>query len=225
MVRCAILAAVAAGLFGQTPAAAADLPGGPQRGPVVAPAFNWSGFYAGVMGGYVFGAGDNSGVSGGIGGGTIGWNYQPAGSGIVFGLEADGGWTNAGRSQTASAGGVTVTAETKASAIVTVRGRLGAAFDRTLIYATAGGAWARNTISVTASSGSFSAGLSDTQFHTGYTAGAGVEQAFAGNWSAKLEYLYFGFGSKDYFGQFGGLPSGDVDVHSVRVGLNYRFGG
>ena len=40
---------------------------------------------------------------------------------------------------------------------------------------------------------------------------------------AKVEYLFLGLGSEDYFG--GAIRSGDLDVHTVKFGLNYRFGG
>ena len=51
--------------------------------------------------------------------------------------------------------------------------------------------------------------------------GAGIEQAFLPNWSAKVEYLYFGLGDKTYFGA---VNSGDLNFHTIKFGLNYRFG-
>jgi opacity protein-like surface antigen len=54
--------------------------------------------------------------------------------------------------------------------------------------------------------------------------GTGLEPAF-GQWSGKIEYNYLGFGSENYFSSIiaGGLASGDVNVHLVKGGLNYRF--
>ena len=64
---------------------------------------------------------------------------------------------------------------------------------------------------------------------TGWTAGGGVEYAFAGNWSAKLEYLHVDFGSQ-HFSRIpvgaGSFDARDVTLTNdiVRAGVNYKFG-
>jgi outer membrane immunogenic protein len=40
------------------------------------------------------------------------------------------------------------------------------------------------------------------------------------NWSAKVEYLHYGFGSETFFGA---LSSGNLDVNTIKAGINYRF--
>jgi len=70
-----------------TAASAADMQARPYTKappPLVSPAYNWSGFYIGAMGGYGWDSGD---FSGGFGGGTIGYNWQFPGSQFVFGIE------------------------------------------------------------------------------------------------------------------------------------------
>jgi outer membrane immunogenic protein len=218
--------AIAAALIGAAllPASAADLPRGPMvtKAPVIAPAFNWTGFYLGAYGGYAWGSGDTSGFDGGIAGGTIGYNWQAPGSMWVFGIEGDGGWTNFGDSLTVTGAGVTATAFSEAEAMATLRARLGVAWDRTLFYVTGGGAWVSNEIGLNVTvAGIGTAGISDSQNHFGYVVGGGIEHAFLPNWSAKVEYLYLGLGSETYFGT---ASSGDVDVHTIKLGLNYRFG-
>jgi outer membrane immunogenic protein len=80
-------------------AAAADLPRPAPapyyKAPVMAPAYNWSGFYIGINGGGGFGRStwDSTGsfnISGGMVGGTVGYNYQ-IGQAVV-GLEGDIDW-------------------------------------------------------------------------------------------------------------------------------------
>jgi len=66
----------------------------------------------------------------------------------------------------------------------------------------------------------------DTLF--GWTVGGGVEWAYAAHWSAKAEYAYFDFGTLDTIGSSNfaerETQSIDVTAHTVRVGVNYRWG-
>jgi outer membrane immunogenic protein len=95
-----------------TSATAADLPvKAPPPAPVMAPVYDWSGFYIGVNGGYSWGhssrdlnffnplngvliatgTGAGRDLNGGLFGGQIGYNWQT--SNWVFGIEADAQWT------------------------------------------------------------------------------------------------------------------------------------
>lgn len=207
MIKKLILAGVSAAALLAGPAFAADMPSRVfAKAPMMEPMFNWTGFYAGVQGGWA-GA---SGIDGWFGGGTIGFNYQAPGSAFVWGGELDGAFSNIGE----SVSGLGITVKSEVDHFGTARLRAGTAIDRSLLYVTGGAAWAHNEISVT--------GLGkDSKTHLGWTVGAGIEQALSGGWSGKLEYLYADFGSETYFG---GLRSGEFDAHVVRAGLNYRFG-
>ena len=76
----------------------------------------------------------------------------------------------------------------------TVRGRIGYAFDQVLLYGTGGYAWSDNRLSTTL----LGLSISDSQFHSGWTVGAGVEVMFAPKWSVKAEYLYRSFEGQTY---------------------------
>ncbi len=92
-----LLLASAAFLSLMTAASAADLAARPYtKAPPLSPAYNWSGFYIGAMGGYAF----DSGNGGGFGGGTIGYNWQAPGSQFVFGIEVDAAGASIKDSQT-----------------------------------------------------------------------------------------------------------------------------
>ena len=106
----------------------------------------------------------------------------------------------------------------------TVRGRIGYAFGTVLPYATAGFAWGHTRVNVNDAGGSVVS--SPGQNHVGWTAGAGVEFAVSGNWSAKVEYGYIDLARRRYDLSAFGLPGVDVDpgIHQVKSGLNYRFG-
>ena len=105
----------------------------------------------------------------------------------------------------------------------TLRGRLGYAFDRWLLYATGGLAWSRlRTLEAPGLTGAEDEAQS---VRFGWAAGFGAELAFAPRWTARLEYLYDSFDAAAVT-----LPSGTrsrttLDLHALRVGLNYQLGG
>ena len=204
-----------------TAASAADMQARPYtKAPpaAVVAAYNWSGFYVGVMGGGGWGSGDSEG-SGGFGGGTVGYNWQLPGSQFVFGVEVDAAGASIKDSFTEDQGGVLVTQESKINSFGSVTGRAGFAMDAVLLYAKGGYAWANNKQSFSGNGITFS----DSQTHTGYTIGGGLEYLFTPNWSAKGEYMYTSLGGKTY--NLGGdlFDSGTIDFHTIKVGVNYHF--
>jgi len=203
-----------------TAASAADMQARPYtKAPpaAVVAMYNWSGFYIGAMGGYGWDSGNSSG---GFGGGTIGYNWQFPGSQFVFGIEVDAAGASIKDSLTADiGGGVLATEELKINSFGSVTGRAGYALDAALIYAKGGFAWANRKDSISA----FGTTISDSQSHTGYTIGGGLEYLFTPNWSAKGEYMFTSLGSKTY--NLGGdlFDSGTIDFHTIKVGVNYHF--
>jgi len=177
--------------------------------------FDWSGFYAGVNGGYGWAEIESGGLSfdeleGVFGGAQVGYNFDMGG--FVLGVEGDIQLSDIGYEEDLGGG---VTGEVGIDSFGTLRARAGFAVDRFMPYVTGGLAWARG--SVTLSDGVVSADIEDDYF--GYTIGAGVEAAVADNVTIKAEYLYANFGDADFdTGVDIGLTS-----HIVRVGLNYKF--
>jgi outer membrane immunogenic protein len=203
-------------------AVAADIPRAmpPAKAPAYyAPAYSWTGFYAGINGGYGWGdsrwdtLGTSVDTSGWLVGGTVGYNWQSGA--LVFGLEGDIAWTDfRGRFANAAC---PVGCETRTDWLATGRARLGYAADRFMPYITGGVAAGDLRANVTGFSG-----VSDTS--VGWTVGAGVEAAIAGNWTAKLEYLYVDLGSVDCTViACGGIANVDHRINVVRAGLNLRF--
>ena len=214
---------------------AADLP--VARAPAVVPpvvyappVYNWSGFYIG--GNLGAGLADSSwsdpftgghntfDKSGFIGGGQIGANWQI--NVLVLGIEGDFDWTGLKGSGHDSVGN-TINTDTQWTSTVT--GRIGAAFDRLLVYGKGGVAFAHDSDSLNDIAGN-TASASLTR--TGWTAGAGLEYAFAPNWTAKVEYDYLGFGSETL-----NLPTAafspystnaSLNVQEVKAGINFKFG-
>jgi outer membrane immunogenic protein len=227
----AVLAAAGLALGVVQTASAADIARPVYKAPPpVMVGYNWTGFYAGIHGGYGWGdIGGTTGQDGWFGGGQIGWNWQGAGSPWVFGVEVDSAWANLKDDVTAAGTvfGVPVVANafSELNYFGTARMRLGYAFDRAMIYATGGLAWGRNEIGWSAVTPAVVVGQTISNTHVGYAVGGGMEWALMDNWTAKVEYLYLDLGSKTYdFGPAIGIFDADVSAHTVKVGLNYRFG-
>ncbi len=142
--------------------------------------YDWSGFYAGLHAGYAWAGrdwdpdgGDDDGafeydMRGALAGAQIGYNWQI--NNFVFGVEADAAWSDA--RDTVSEFGGFVTAEAEMRWLATVRGRVGYAWDRFLVYGTGGAAFAGVDTEVNFL---FGGGDSASATHTGWAAGLGVE--------------------------------------------------
>lgn len=179
--------------------------------PPAAVAYDWTGVYIGVQGGYVwtdldFPGGGNENFNGGTLGAHVGANWQH--DSVVFGVEADINYI--WNENDYLLGGVPVEIGTDWAG--SIRARLGFALDRTLIYGTGGLAIARGYINSPIGD--------ESETFTGWTVGAGVEHAFTDNWTARVEYRYSDYGSDDF-----GLGAGDFDLteHALRIGVSFKF--
>ena len=224
-----LLLGTAALMLFAAPVLAADLPA---RTYTKAPAYtapeavyNWTGFY---IGGHVGGAfaGNNS-LEGSdarfLGGVQGGFDYQFA-TNWVIGAEAQYSWLSGGNGGVRFPAGTLVTGNTDQLGSVT--GRFGYTWGPTLLYAKGGYAW-RDSPNINVSLGGAGVPFTTTgNNQSGYTVGAGLEYMFAPNWSAKIEYQYYNFGSTTFASgtpEIVGARFQD-DEHTVKAGLNYRFG-
>lgn len=204
-----------AGVLSTTAVSAADLATAYQPAAVAyspASAFNWSGFYAGVNGGYGWGEFSGGGtverLNGVLGGVQLGYNHDFGG--FVLGVEGDIQLANMKQ----TVGIVTMGIEQ----FGTVRARAGLAVDRFLPYVTGGLAVANGNMSSSAPA------HSENKVHVGWTIGAGVEFAATDNITLKTEYLYADFGKATYAGPGGGLNAEvNARAHIVRAGVNFKF--
>ncbi len=189
-----------------------------------------------------------------IGGGTLGCNWQPVGSPFVFGIEGEVGSIRL-RGEAfdpSTIKGTQTTLDVLGSAKVgdwygMVTGRLGYAWDRTMIYIKGGAAFVptrsafvdvcQNT---TIGCGNWLVSTGGSHTVTTWTLGGGIEWAFAPSWSVKAEYMFIALGDDGGFQTCGPVtnPSGGIvaggpfcfnhsfdGIHTAKIGLNYRFGG
>jgi outer membrane immunogenic protein len=169
-------------------------------------------------------------------GGQVGVNYEFYG-GVVIGAEAMFDWLpNTQNTITVTGGGPaagsTATATLNNRWLTTATGKLGYAWDRVLLYGKGGGAWVGTSNPGFTVNGAPASFTSSSSGNFGWTAGIGVEWAFAGNWSARAEYDYIGLQNQS-FTVTPGTPTfgGDVininnrNIQLLTAGLNYKFGG
>ncbi len=207
-----ILAASVAAFSASTAAYAADAVEQIPTAPVAietAPSFTWEGFYLGAHTGYGWGDGDLEGpgsenFDGWRLGAFAGYNWQLS-NGFVVGIEGDANydWSDANYG-----GGISVDNGFSGS----VRGRVGYAFDRTLVYAAGG--WTATNVDLNAPAGIAD---DDDTLH-GWTIGAGVDHAFTDNVFGRLEYRYNDYGSGNLSG-----ADFDFDQHVIQVGIGVKF--
>jgi outer membrane immunogenic protein len=196
---------------------AADLRVPPAQPQVVIPPFTWTSCYAGAQAGGGWGKKDltdsvgifssetgysstSVDVTGYMVGGQIGCDYQFAPTWVV-GIE--GAATGGNISKTtnffvpfvpASAGPDTASFRSTTDFLASITGRIGYAWDRWLVYGKGGVALVGDRYHADDLDGIYF--FDATENRIGWTAGAGVEWAFTPEWSVKLEYDYYGFGTK-----------------------------
>jgi outer membrane immunogenic protein len=204
---------------------------------VVAPSFIWTGPYAGLHCGYASGRsksiGDDDafdedfatvGVAdaGWTCGGQAGYNWQ-AGA-WVYGIESDLAYLRLKGEEVVGSGNFFATS--KFGWYGTLTGRIGTAWDRSFLYLKGGAVLGqtRNTAGdeTPGSPDPTDVTVSD-ELKLGWALGVGYEQMLQPNWTWKIEYLYLGFDNKRSSNQDGDTYEHRNRVHTVKLGLNYRF--
>jgi outer membrane immunogenic protein len=215
--------------------------------PVIAPIYDWTGFYIGANGGWgqsnsclnfvdAVGFDFRDGCasrSGGLIGGQIGYRWQA--SQWVFGVEAQGDWADLSNTRFSPFfdqffPGV-ISTRTKTDGIGLFTGQIGYAWNQALFYVKGGAAVTSNRFSILETiTGIELASASATRW--GGTVGVGFEYGFAPNWSFGVEYdhLFMGDANNSFTGVDPRLAlfvnnriTQDVDMVTLRI--NYRFGG
>jgi len=176
-------------------------------GALAAPAFDWSGFYAGVGLGLAKSdaeirfsdIGTSSGftapdsvrlpVLGTNGSVRLGYNWQA--SNFVYGVEADGHLL--ALDATASATGYTVT--NSLDALLSLRARFGVGFDRWVLFGSAGVAAGASSFSADVGTGTRRTPAAGHGIVTGYVIGLGGEYALTDKISLSASASYYALNS------------------------------
>ena len=203
------------------------------------PTHNWTGFYAGLVGGsgVAQASATQPGVAGAgvIGenalgytvGGLVGYNWQFTPQ-FVAGVEGDFSWLGIDRSQAQYndfGGNRNAMLGMKTNWLATARGRLGYSTGPALLYVTGGGAWVNVRDDWQGANGNVAGPpVSSTKTLSGFAAGGGIETLLFGNWTSRIEYLYVDVGSGDTLASTASMVV-DQKFHLFRSAMTYRFGG
>src|SRR5271170_4415187 len=226
---------VAAGIAAAPPASAADLPAAPAYYPPQSyhPAlYDWTGFYLGAHVGLglltdsvtqqsalVTPPGNSTALNpfGLVGGAQFGVNYQFAS--WVVGLEGMFSSSNISGSGNTPAPGLFLTATNRTTSAshwyASAAARFGYAADTLWLYVKGGAAWERATYTLDflGPVGAVLATQPLPDTRVGFVVGLGAEYGLTENLSAKFEYDFYDFGTKNYtFNMVGAAPIGTIAV-------------
>jgi outer membrane immunogenic protein len=242
-------ATVAAGLFCVSAFSgalhAADLPARTytKAPPMVAPAYDWSGFYIGLNGG---GASSRecltitsvAGVpvvpnsegchdaTGGLAGGQIGYRWQV--TNWMFGVEAQGDWADLRGSNGSLTAIIPYTNQTRIDAIGLFTGQVGYAWNNLLWYVKGGAAVSDNQYTSFFTGTNIVFNQAD-ETRWGGAVGTGIEFGFTPNWSVGVEYDHLFMGNNSVTFPMSAIAVSrtdniDQNVDMITARLSYHFG-
>jgi opacity protein-like surface antigen len=216
------------------------------KAPAISQPRGWTGVYIGGDAGYAWVRSSGTlttaggvpldaadfGVAGTFAGAFMGANYQF--DRFVVGAEGDWQGSNlVGNSQASSSFGLAAgtfpggpfAISTTIKDYGSIRARLGVAFDRFLLFGTAGAAWGNpsNAYALYGAPPFFTHG----GIAAGWTAGVGLDYAFTNNVFGRIEYRYTNLGTSSFVSPSTDSADGGhrVPISDVRTGIAYKFDG
>jgi outer membrane immunogenic protein len=193
--------------------------------PMTAPGFDWTGYYAGLQGGYGWGRSDIKGTAGApffaspdLHGGFVGghvaglWQFDQA----VIGGEAELNYSSIDGAEDAGAGS---SIGTDIRWFGSLNAKAGYAMDHLLVYGIGGIAFAGIETSQDAATA-----FANTRTRAGWTVGAGVDYAMTNNIVVGAQYRYYDFGS-EHFDAPDDFPdrTQKVDLNAFSLRFSYKF--
>jgi opacity protein-like surface antigen/outer membrane receptor protein involved in Fe transport len=215
------------------------------NGPRVRSPYNWTGFYFGADGGFAWqrATGTLTTASGAVlmpygysgtgpfAGSFVGGNYQF--NRFVLGVEGDWQWSNlTGSNQTLAPLGATgalpsgpFTVSPTTRDYGSIRGRLGIAFDRFLVFGTGG--WATGNPSTAFALTGAAPFVTTGGKSNGWTAGGGIEYAITDTILGRIEYRHTDLQASGFVNVPANIADGGTrtPISDFRAGFAFKFGG
>ena len=206
--------------------------------------YNWTGFYFGADGGFAWQRSTGTlttasgavltpysySVTGPFAGIFVGGNYQF--NRFVLGVEGDWQWSNlTGNNQVLAPLGATgalpsgpFTVSTTTKDYGSIRGRLGFAFDRFLVFGTGG--WATGNPSTAFALTGAAPFVTTGGKSNGWTAGGGIEYAITDTILGRIEYRYTDLQTSGFVNVPANIADGGTrtPISDFRAGFAYKFG-
>jgi opacity protein-like surface antigen len=200
--------------------------------------YDWSGPYMGASAGSTWGrthwafqgATTDPDFAGVLVGGQAGYNFQKGR--IVGGIEGDAGWSNAHGAAPCTNNPLFFSCEADVGLLGSLTARFGYTWGRALFYAKGG--WAFGEVTARTALNFVDPGVAQppaaastvaqsTNWENGWTVGAGMEFALTDRWSAKAEYMHYGFPRYAFTVMQNAPASATAAGNTVRIGVNYHF--
>lgn len=208
--------------------------------------YHWDGLYSGLILGGQFGRSSDTTGAFGYNADNDKWSYHEAGFNagaelgynyawhrLVIGPVIELGYIGMnGRGAQPNSPGLDTLGKNSSDFYAAFRGRLGAVFGRSLIFATGGGIGVNDEKQIIdscniAPCGGGTVNAQKNDFTWGYTVGGGIEHLLDKGWSAKLECLYFNLNSQTFSGttNLGNTYdwTGQTLGYMIRAALDYHF--
>lgn len=220
-----------------TPTQAADAINGKAQAPLTSTEFEqrWAGFYVGASVGAGWGESsafydrngddhltretiDPDGFAGSI---TFGYNHQFMNN-FILGIEGDLGFMDISAPDKIGIWDGHIWKSQYGGLWGTVRPRVGYSFDNLMVFATGGIAF-MGTDEMILGDNDATQNTYNSDVHTGWVLGAGVEYALTERISTKLEYLHMEFPEYRSYTNNNELYGFQNSVNLIRAGLNYKF--
>jgi len=211
-----------------------------------APMDNWSGFYVGIQGGYLWGDPDivisrdnddpdhpdtyhrthdvsDTDVDGFAGGIYAGYNWLLENDWLI-GVEGEWNYVSADGTgdlidrHSNDPGGKDGTGKTEQDWDASLRLKVGMVMGDYLPYITGGVAWAKMDMTAYDIDGNEFA-HNDTTL-TGWTIGAGIEMKISENLHARIQYRYTDYGDDSV--DMGSIPDTDNELHNYQADIDYN---
>lgn len=237
--------------FASVAASAADTKGPVYEAPAAMSEFDWSGFYAGMNGGYGWGRNaitdlvannapsnlpwspgispnsDSLSPKGAVFGGHLGYNFEVGGD-LIVGVEAGLDWTDLGETKPSIFRPTRDTWSTKITSLLTVDARIGYAVGAWLPYIKIGYAGGHYEDEFVSNLNPVTDTISRTGWLNGWNIGAGFDYAVAAHWVAGIEYNYIDLGTSEWSGvtvgnSFTSSFRDDLRISTVTARFSYKF--
>jgi opacity protein-like surface antigen len=153
-------------------------------------------------------------------GGTLGCNQQARGSRFAYGIEGESGFMRLHATDVVPSNTDVTNSAHIGDWYGAIAGRAGFVYDRAWFYGKAGVGFTEVKSTLSGPALNASAGNS----RAFWVAGGGIDWAWTGNWTLKMEYLFLGLDQTQTVCDSSSCANNKIGgIHTTKLGLNYKL--